>query len=207
MSWEQARQKIQQGVDYTDTIDVPFGDPETGDVETIELTHRLLNENEYWELAQSIDTDTMDQDDPDEEVVEAQQRVRELQQKDELTTAEEEELEDKLTLIQREQGSLFEAFGEETFDALMEIGKKTLVPSDEDIEAVFDLDPTTQEDRFNFIPSSRAEVKEALELEMQNTVTEQPYPIKLLVGMKAWTESQSILGETDLVEGNPTQSE
>lgn len=207
MAWEDARQKIQQGTDYTDTVDVPFGDPQTGDVETVELTHRLLNENEYWNVASSIDTDAIEQTDPDEEVVEAQRRVTELQQKDddELTEAEQRELEEKLALIQREQGTLFDVFGQETFETMMDVGKMTLVPSEADIDAAFQKDVSEQDERFGFVPSTRDQMREALELEMQEMVEEQPYPIKLIVGMKAWSESQSILGETDLNEGNPTQ--
>ncbi len=214
MSWEEARQKIQKGREYRDTVDVPFGDPVTGEVVTIELTHRLLDEEEYWNVAQSIDTEALDDDDDgdgdgdgddgvDEEVREAQERARELQQKDELSDAEERELEQCLQTVHEQQGALLDILGEETFDALLNVGQTTLTPSSNDIQNAFDLTPDEQEDRFGFVPSTKEQMRDALELEMEEEVTDQPYPIKLMVGMKAWAESQSVLGDTDIDASNP----
>lgn len=204
MSWEKARAKIQQGKSYQDTVPVPFGDPETGEVETISLTHELLDEDQYWDVAQSIDASALEGDNElDDDVEEARQRVQELQSKEERSPAEEEELEEKMEVVSRNQGQLMTSLGEETFTALMGVGKTTLVPSEEDIENAFELDAHTQEQRFNFIPNTRDEMREALKLEMEEMVEGQPYPIKFIVGMKAWSETQSVLGETELNDTNP----
>jgi hypothetical protein len=203
MTWNKARQKIQSARSYTDTVDVPFGDPETGEIETVELTHRLLNETEYWSVAQSIDQGAVDNPDTDDEAGEAQKVVAELQGKENLNDKEQRRLEEALQTMQENQGSLMSQLGEETFDALMDVGKTCLVPSGEDIEAGFDLAPPEMKKRFNFVPNTRDEMKEAIELEMQEELEEQPYPIKFIVGMKAWSESQSVLGQTQLDSTDP----
>ena len=205
MTWERARQKIQEGVDYTDTIEIPFADPHTGDVELIELTHRLLTETEYTEVQQSIDLTGLSEVDIDADVdlQELQDRITELQQKDDLTAAEEQELEDKLQVAQQQEAAMMEAMGAETFKALMGVGKKCLVPSSEDVQNGFDLSPSEQEERFNFTPTTRDEMRDAIKLEMESMVEEQPYPVKLQVGLKAWDESQTLLGETELNETDP----
>jgi|APHM01.1.fsa_nt_gi hypothetical protein len=203
MTWEQARQKIQSGTSYRDTVRVPFGDPETGELESIELTHRLLTENEYWDVAASIDNEEVEQDDPDDEVEKAQQTVQRLQGKENLTEYQERELEDALETVQRNQGQLISNLGEETFNALLRVGKTCLAPSETDVDQAFNMPAPKQEQRFNFIPNTRDQVREAVKLEMEEMVQEQPYLIKFIVGLKAWSASQSVVGQTDVDSENP----
>lgn len=196
MSWLDAREKIQEGTDYTDTIDVPFGD------ETIELTHRLLNESELYEVEAAIDREEL-MEYQQSDFSDAEQRIRELQDKDELTAAEEEELRDLARQIQAEQAGIMDSMGDEAFDAFMAAGKKALTASEEDIDEHFELSVDEQERRFNFKPTTREDMKEAIELEMREMVVDQPYPIKLIVGQKAYAESVSLLGDAEVDPNDP----
>lgn len=201
MSWLNARQKIIEGKDYTDTVDVPFGS------ETIEFTHTLLDEAELLEVESSLDREQMVEH-SQSDMSDAQQRVQALQQKDELTDEEESELRDLMQQIQAEQGGLMDSMGEDAFDAFMDAGKKTITASEEDIDEHFDLSIDEQERRFNFVPETREEMRNAIELEMRDMIDEQPYPIKLIVGQKAYMESLSVLGDVDMdLEGNGTETE
>ena len=197
MSWLEARQEITEGKDYRDTVEVPFGE------KTIDLTHRLLTETELLEIESTIDREEM-VDHMESEASDAEQRLQQLQQKDDLTTAEEQELQDLARQIQAEQAGIMNSMGMETFKAFMNAGKTALTPSEEDIEEHFDLSAEEQRQRFNFVPNTRDDMREAIELEMEEMVQEQPYPIKLIVGQKAYAESLSLLGDTELSAGNPT---
>jgi len=191
MSWLEAREKIQEGTSYTDTVDVPFGD------RTIELTHRLLDESELYEVEAAIDREQMMEYQADD-ISNAEQRIRELQDKAELSTAEEQELQELAQQIQAEQAGIMDAMGEDAFDAFMEAGRTAITPSQDDIDEHFELSTDEQERRFNFIPKTREDMREAIELEMREMVVEQPYPIKLIIGQKAYFESIALLGDADL---------
>jgi len=191
MSWLEAREKIQEGTSYTDAVDVPFGD------RTIELTHRLLDESELYEVEAAIDREQMMEYQADD-MSDAEQRIRELQSKDELSGAEEQELQELAQQIQAQQAGIMDAMGEDAFDAFMDAGKMALTASESDIDEHFELSTDEQERRFNFIPQTREDMREAIELEMREMVVEQPYPIKLIVGQKAYFESIALLGDADL---------
>jgi len=185
MSWEKARQKITEGVNYTDTVPIPFGG------ETIELNHRLLHEGELLQIESSIDREALQQHQQSGES-ETEQRIKELQSKDELTTEEERELEELVKQFTAEQSGVMDSMGYETFEAFMEAGKKALVPSNDDINTAFDLDIEEQERRFGTVPNNRKQMKDALKTEMETMVDNQPYPIKFFVGQKAYAESLSL---------------
>jgi len=199
MSWEQARQKIHEGREWTDTVSVPFGD------ETIPLTYQLLPETTLWEIERAMDKGELEN--ADVEMGDTEQRIQELSTKDNLTAAEEEELRELGMEVQAKQADVLDSMGEDGFAAIMEAGKEALTPSSADIDAAFDTPSTEQERRFNFVPTTRDEMREALELEMQTEVEEQPYPIKFIVGQAAYAESMSLLGSTDIDSGNPTRDE
>lgn len=198
MSWIQARQKIIDGTEYRDSVEVPFGN------ETIELTHRLLTESELLDIEASIDREKLTQH-QSSDLSDAEQRVSELQQKDDLSASEQNELQELAKQIQAQQAGLMDSMGDDAFDAFMGAGKTALVPSEEDIDAHFDLSLDEQERRFNFVPNTRDDMADAIELEMQEMVSEQPYPIKLIVGQKAYAESLSLLGDADLEGADPNQ--
>lgn len=202
MTWEKARQKITEGVEYRDTVPIPFGD------ETIDLTHRLLNEGELFEIESAIDHSALQEHrqsgDDDDDVSAAEARVRELQSKDELSEREERELKDLSQRLAAQQQGIMDSMGYETYQAFMKAGKTALVPSEEDINNAFELDPSEQKDRFGDIPNTRDQMFDALKTEMETVVDDQPYPIKFMVGQKAYAESLSVLGNVDAddMQGN-----
>jgi len=198
MTWEKARQKISEGVEYRDEVPIPFGD------ETINLTHRLLNEGELFEVESAIDHEAL-QDHRESEDSAAESRVRELQQKKSLSDREKRELEDLSQRLAAEQQGIMDSMGYETYQAFMKAGKTTLVPSEQDINNAFELGIDEQERRFGKPPNGRDEMFDALKTEMETMVDDQPYPIKFMIGQKAYTESLTVLGdvdEQDIEEGN-----
>lgn len=197
MSWLEARQEITEGKQHRDTVEVPFGD------KTIDLTHRLLTESELLDIETEIDREEM-VDHIESDMSDAEQRLKQLQQKDELSSAEEQELRELAQQIQAEQAGLMDSLGEEAFEAFMEAGRTALTASEEDIDEHFDLPTDEQRRRFNFVPETREDMREAIELEMEEMVVDQPYPIKLIVGQKAYGESMRLLSDSDLDVGNPT---
>ena len=207
MSWHKAQAKIRKGKNYTDTVEVPFVDPETGETTHIDLHYRLPSETEQLKVQQAVDFSELEDVNQGEDIVEAQERVRELQAKDDLTPAEEQELQEQMRVVQQNEAELMSAMGEEMFDAILDLGKTCLTATDEDVNAAFEQDPATQRERFNFIPETRDDMREALELEQNTLLEEQPYPVKFTVGMAAFDESQSLLDDTDLDEGNQQSGE
>ena len=197
MSWLEARPKIEQGREHTDTVEVPIGGG------TITLTHRLLTERELTDVEAALDRQDM-VDHIESDVSDYEQRFQELQSKDELTAAEKQELEDLGRQIQAEQAGIMDSMGKEAFDAFMDAGKKALVPTDDDIDDYFGMEASEQRDIFGFLPETRTEMREAIKDDMVEVVEGQPYPFKFIVGQKAYAESLSLLGDTDLDAGNPT---
>jgi len=190
MTWEKARQKITEGVEYRDTVPVQFGD------ETIDLTYRLLNEGELFEVESAIDTEALlEHRESEDSAVES--RIRELQQKDTLSDREKRELEDLSQRLAAEQQGIMDSMGYETYQAFMNAGKTALVPSEEDINNAFELGIDEQERRFGTVPNGRDEMFDALKTEMETMVDNQPYPIKFMIGQTAYAESLTVLGDVD----------
>lgn len=203
MAWEDANKKMEEGKQWTDTIPVPFGD------DTIELTYSLLPERKFWDVQKSLDFDSIQEQMEGEnaELAEAEERLQELLAKDELTEAEEQELQEIGRKLNTNQADFISQLGDDAFNSLLNAGKEALTPSDIDIENGFDLSPTEQENRFGFVPKTREQMRDALELEMQEQVEGQPYPVKFIVGQAALAESMSLLGATDVNTGNPMSGE
>jgi hypothetical protein len=195
-NWLQARQKINEGKDYTTKTPVPFGD------ETIEITHRLLTEGELMAVQSNIDQEALLEHRTDGES-DAEQRLRELQEKEDLTDAEERELQEVGNEVQRQKAGIMNSLGKETYDAFMAAGKKALVPSEDDVDDAFALDPSEQERIFGKVLTHRKEAKDLLKSDMRNSVEDQPYPIKYIIGQAAYGESMKLLGdEEDIDLGN-----
>lgn len=195
-TWLKARQKINEGKDYTEKTPVPFGD------ETIEITHRLLTESELMAVQSNIDQEALLEHRTDGES-DAEQRLRELQNKDELTDAEERELQEVGDEVQRQKAGIMNSLGKETYDAFMEAGKKALTPSEEDIDDAYALSPDEQENLFGKVLTHRNEARDLLKSDMRNSVEDQPYPIKYIIGQAAYGESMKLLGdEEDIDLGN-----
>ena len=198
--WAKARRKINEGKNYKESANVALGDI------TVELSHRLLTESEYLQVRTDIDTEKL-REHRSEGQSDAEERVLELQEQDELTEAEERELKEVSREVKEQQAGIMESLGYETYKAFMDAGKKALVPSDDDIQDAFNLDIDEQKSRFNFVPQTREDMAEALKLEMNEVVTDSPYLIKFTIGQQAFAESTRLLGNSQSETNEESQSE
>lgn len=195
-----AKRKTTNAREYRGDVNVSLGD------ETVTFKHRLLWEPEFTHLQQVLDTDSLSGDadmevDPEMGETEAQERLLELQQKSELTDEEKAELQRLTDQVASQTSQIKDALGDEGFNLLMEYGERTIKPADEDVDHVYDLassDPAeaVQLMGIDSLPQTltKGTVREHLEDELEEIITEQPYPIKLNVGMQAMAETISVLG-------------
>lgn len=192
-NWMYARRKMNQGSDFKTTTPVPFGD------ETIDITHRILNEGELMAVQAHIDQEALREHRTDGESDE-ERRLRELQDKEALSEQEERELQTLAEEVQRQKAGIMNSLGEETFNAFMEAGKQALTPSEDDIDDAFALDPSEQERIFGKVLTTRREAKEMLKSDMRSTVEDQPYPVKYIIGQAAYGESMKLFGNKEDVD-------
>lgn len=189
-----ARRKITQGTDWRGTANVSIGG------ETMEIGHRLLTEDEFLELKRVIPLSEL-QEYEEEDQSEAEERLQELQAKDDLTESEEGELERLQAEVASMQEEIEDVLGEDAYEMILESGKRAIAPTDADIDDFLDADPDLQcqiagVDSIKQLPAhmSRDEAEEILEEDMQRMVEGQPYPIKFTIGMQAFQETVRVLG-------------
>jgi len=193
-----AKRKTTNAREYRGDVNVSLGD------ETVTFKHRLLTETEFIRLQQVLDTEALDDDQPTNPEVgqtDAQQRLLELQQKEELSDAEEAELQELSGEVASETAKIKDALGDEGFNLLMEMGKDVIKVSDDDVRHVYDLvsDDPNQAQKLMGVsslpsPITEGTVRENLEEELASMIVDQPYPIKLNVGLQAMAETISVLG-------------
>lgn len=189
-----AKSKISSATNWRGDVNVSLGD------ETVTFKHRLLNEEEFLNLKRLLDTDALqDADDPGNVgQTDAQERLLELQQKEELEENEEEELRELTEQVAQQTDKIEDALGDEGYGYLMELGKATIRPSDEDVKYVYEAPPDEMRDLMGIhtLPNPITEdtIEEHLQEELVDMISEQPYPIKLNVGMQAFSETISVLG-------------
>jgi hypothetical protein len=194
-----AKRKTTNAREYRGDVNVSLGD------ETVTFKHRLLTETEFMRLQQVLDTEALDEDDqptnPEVGQTDEQQRLLELQQKEELSDEEEAELEELSGEVASQTAKIKDALGDEGFNLLMEMGQDVIKPSNEDVRHVYDLvseDPSQAKELMGVstLPSPTTEgvVREHLESELEEMIVDQPYPIKLNVGLQAMAETISVLG-------------
>lgn len=201
-----AKRKTGNAKDYRGDVNVSLGD------ETVTFKHRLLNETEFGRLQQALDTESLaeedvDSDVPDEAVdpdmgeTEAQERLLELQEKSDLTDEEEAELKQLSKKVASQTSKIKDALGEDGFALLREMGRETIKPDDESVDYVYNLtteDPNQAKQLLGINnlpnPMTKDVVRDHLEDQLEEMVTDQPYPIKLNVGLQAMAETISVLG-------------
>lgn len=194
-----AKRKTTNAREWRGDVNVSLGD------ETVTFKHRLLWEPEFTRLQQVLDTESVageaDDVDPQMGETEAQERLLELQQKEDLTEAEQAELQDLTETVAAQTGKISDALGQEGFELLMEYGERVIKPDQESVDYVYDLvseDPQEAASLMgvNRLPQdvTKGTVRENLEGELVEMISEQPYPIKLNVGMQAMAETISVLG-------------
>lgn len=188
-----AKQKISDAINWRGDVNVSLGN------ETVTFKHRLLSEQEFLELKQVLNLDAL-QDDSQQNVgqTDAQERLLELQQKEELSDAEEAELRELSQEVAGQTERIEEVLGEDGYEKIMEAGQKCIEPSEEDVDYVYNLNPQEQREMMGVDtlpnPLTKDAVRDQLADELRSMITGQPYPIKMNVGMQALSESISVLG-------------
>ena len=197
-----AKRKTGNVRDYRGDVSVSLGD------ETVTFKHRLLNETEFQELQHALDTEEMTsasepEVDPEMGETEAQERLLELQEKSDLTTEEEQELQELSQQVASQTSRIKDALGKDGFALLRKFGKEVIKPDGESVDHVYDLAKSNPAEAANLmglneLPTggtlTKNDVREHLEDELERMVTDQTYPIKLNVGLQAMAETISVLG-------------
>lgn len=186
-----AKEKISDALSWRGDVNVNLGG------ETVTFKHRLLNETELLEVKRSLNMSELDEADNAGQT-DAQERLLELQQKEDLSDAEEAELEDLSGQVAQQTDQIERALGEDGYDILMEMGRRTIEPSDDYVDYVYELPPQDMKSELGMQtlpnPVTKGAVSERLSEQMVDVIDEQPYPIKLNIGMQAFSETLSVLG-------------
>lgn len=188
-----ARQKLEQGRKWRGEVNVPLGDT------TVTLKHRLLNEEELADLKLAMpDTDPDEDEFDDPELQEKQERLLELQSKNELSDEEEEELEELHRYVSARMDNVEDDLGEEAMELLMEYGADVLRPSEEDVQDLLDAPLEVQRKVMGDVPQTltKRKAREHLIEDMKEQVKNQPYPVKMQVGIQAMQETISVVGNS-----------
>jgi len=189
-----ADRKITDAEEWRGDVNVSLGG------ETVTFKHRLMNEGEFLTVKQALNLSELQSEEADDNVgqTDAQERLLELQQKEELDEQEEAELEDLSQKVAAQTDRIERALGEDGYKLLMAMGKKCICPSDEDVEYVYNASPGEMKEHLGVEtlpqPLTKSVVREHLSDKLGEMITNQPYPIKLNVGMQALSETISVLG-------------
>jgi hypothetical protein len=183
-----ADEKIDQGIEWTDTVSIPVAGEE------MTFGFSLLNERTRQPVQDALPLDEF-RDYQNDGMSEEQERLMELQRKDDMSDDEEEEL---LRLAQEvnpeEEGR--NELGDEAVDALMEAGKEAFEPTDEDVGDILSAPPDVQQRIFGDIPEhlDRETAREELREYMKERLEDQPFPIKFILGQRAYMETVAVAG-------------
>lgn len=182
----QARNKINQATQWTGTTTISLGSG------THDFGYRLLHESETTEIQNTLPLDELS-DYEEGENTDAHERMMELQRKEgELTDEEEEELRELTDEV--DTGDLEEKFGEEGFAALRDAGEKAIKPTQADVSDIINADPNVQQQVLGTMEFTRNEAEDLLREDMKETISNQPFPIKMNIGLEAFFETISVLG-------------
>lgn len=187
--WASLKTKIQDADNWRGECNVPIED------ETFTVKIRMLTESERQGLLPRINMSALAEHRENEQS-DAEEVIENLQDKDELTDAEEARLQEAQLDLAEQRGDLIEALGEETFAAIREAGRLGITPDAEDVTQVLDEHPQESRERFEHIdgvedvPQDREEAREAIRAEMNHWLERSPYPIQFTVGQRVLRESQ-----------------
>lgn len=182
-----ADEKIEQGLDWQETMTIPVAG------EQMEFGFTLLNERVRQKVQNTLPMEEF-QKYQNEEVSEEHKRLMELQRKDDLTEDQEEELLELAEEVNPEEEGR-EKLGEDAVDKLMDAGKHAIEPTEGDVQDVLALPPDQQEDILGHVPQGGAdEVRDDLRAYMRERIEEQPFPIKFMLGQRAYMETVAVAG-------------
>ena len=189
-----ADEKIEQGLDWEDTMTIPIA----GD--KMEFGFTLLDERMRQQVQSTLPLEKF-RDYRKGGMSEEQERLMELQRKDDLTDDEQEELVELAQEVNPEEEGR-DTLGDDAVNALMDAGKHAIEPTEGDIQDVIAADPQRQEAILGELPDhlDTETVRDGLREYMRDRIEEQPFPIKFQLGQRAFME-------TIAVQGNGFQSQ
>jgi len=119
----------------------------------------------------------------------------ELQRKDELTDAEEDELIELAEEVNPEEEGR-DSLPDEAVDALMDAGIHAVEPTEGDVQDILAAPPDVQERVFGEIPDHLDSdvAREKLRAYMRDQIEGQPFPIKFTLGQRAYMETVAVAG-------------
>ncbi len=192
-----AKEKIRRGTDYIDTIGVPMGDDE------VEFGFRLLNESEFDPVksAMPIEDIEMGGDGLSEDERERMEELAEQAEEDIESLSDDEKDELQELMDRSETSSILQALNDEANDALYAAGKRAILPTPEDVEAVMNADFSEQVEilgRDLAESESRRDIRQSIKKDIESMIEKQPYPVKRYVGLNAFVETMSVRGGNGL---------
>lgn len=182
-----ADEKIQQGTDWQGEVTIPVA----GEEMTFGFT--LLDERVNQRVQSTLPLEEF-RDYQKGGMSEEQERLLELQRKNDLTDAEQEELIELAQEVNPEEEGR-DTLGDDAVDALMDAGKHAIEPTDGDVEDVMGLSPNEQEALFGDVPEGgEPAFRDRLREYMRTRIEEQPFPIKFIIGQQAFMETVAVQG-------------
>jgi len=181
-----ADEKIEQGIEWTDSMNIPIAG------EKLEFGFSLLNERVRQKVQTTLPIDELQQYRKDD-TSEDHERLMELQRKDELTEDEREELLELAEKVNPEQEGR-DSLGDEAVDALMDAGKHAIEPTDGDVSDIMSADPETQQRMLGTLDVNQESARDKLREYMRDRIEEQPFPIKFVLGQRAYMETVAVQG-------------
>jgi len=183
-----ADEKIRQGTDWRDTMPIPIAG------EKMEFGFTLLNERIRQEVQNCLPIDEFRKY-KQSGMSDEQERLMELQRKDELSEEEQDELIELAEKVNPEDEGR-ESLPDAAVDALMDAGKHAIKPTEGDVQDIISADPETQERVFGEIPEHLdTDTAESLLGEyMREQIEDQPFPIKFSLGQRAYMETVAVQG-------------
>jgi hypothetical protein len=183
--------------EYRGYANIPVGEA------TYEVPYELLSHDQQLEVQGDINLEALAETDGavdlDEETETAEQRVQELQSKDDLTEVEKQELREAQQTLMQNNAELVDKLGSETLKAFHKAGRMAIAPDTEDVNNVMD-NPIEAKERFADIPGApafgsgeitREAAARALKAEMRSILDDNPLPIYFTLGQQVFEESQS----------------
>jgi len=183
-----ADDKIEQGTEWSDTLSIPIAGEE------MEFGFTLLDERPRQHVQNTLPIDEFRKYKQDG-MSDDHKRLMELQRKDDLTDEEEEELVELAQSVNPEEEGK-DSIGEEAVNALMDAGIHAIEPTEGDVQDILAATPDVQERVFGEVPSSldTETARDGLREYMRERIEGQPFPIKFVLGQRAYMETVAVQG-------------
>lgn len=182
-----ADEKIERGTKWEDTTTIPIAG------EQMEFGFSLLDERVNQRVQSTLPLEEF-RDYKKGGMSDEQERLLELQRKDDLSDEEREELADLAEEVNPEEEGR-DTLGNDAVEALMDAGKHALKPTEDDVQDAMSLDPERQREMFGSVPEGGPDVfHDELQSYMRERIEGQPFPIKFTLGQIAFMETVAVQG-------------